>query len=125
MSAEAMGNLNKLMTQCVGETADMAASCAQYLQIFNEGIHYSFVASVAAMLISLVIFFATKRQFPNPGKKEAATAVTYTAEEKATMAKETNRRLYALFCSAWCCYLLLVLVPSERYFAVAFCKRLR
>ena len=37
MSAEAMGNLNQLMSQCVGETADMAASCAQYLQIFNEG----------------------------------------------------------------------------------------
>ena len=47
MSAEAMGNLNQLMSQCVGETSDMAASCAQYLQVFNEGIHYSFVASVA------------------------------------------------------------------------------
>ena len=40
MSAEAMGNLNQLMSQCVGETSDMAASCAQYLQVFNEGIHY-------------------------------------------------------------------------------------
>ena len=97
MSAEAMGNLNQLMSQCVGETADMAASCAQYLQIFNEGIHYSFVASVAAMLISLVIFFATKSKFPNPGKKEAAAAITYTAEEKAAMAKEIKQRLYALF----------------------------
>lgn len=28
MSAEAMGNLNQLMSQCVGETTDMAASCA-------------------------------------------------------------------------------------------------
>ena len=52
----------------MGETSDMAASCAQYLQVFNEGIHYSFVASVAAMLISLIIFFVTKSQFPNPGK---------------------------------------------------------
>lgn len=97
MSAEAMGNLNQLMSQCVGETSDMAASCAQYLQVFNEGIHYSFVASVAAMLISLIIFFVTKSQFPNPGKKEAAAAVTYTAEEKAAMAKEIKQRLYALF----------------------------
>ena len=97
MSAEAMGNLNQLMSQCVGETTDMAASCAQYLQIFNEGIHYSFVASVAAMLISLIIFFVTKSQFPNPGKKEAAAAVTYSAEEKAAMAKEIKQRLYALF----------------------------
>ena len=97
MSAEAMGNLNQLMSQCVGETSDLAASCSQYLQIFNEGIHYSFLASVAAMLISLVIFFATKRQFPNPGKKESAASVTYTAEEKAAMAKEIKQRLYALF----------------------------
>ena len=97
MSAEAMGNLNQLMSQCVGATTDMAASCAQYLQIFNEGIHYSFLASVAAMLISLIIFFVTKRQFPNPGKKEAAAAVTYSAEEKAAMAKEIKQRLYALF----------------------------
>ena len=30
---------------------DMAAFCGEYLQIFNEGIHYSFIASVAAMLL--------------------------------------------------------------------------
>ena len=97
MSAEAKGNLNQQMSQSVGENSDMAASCAQHLQVFNEGIHYSFVASVAAMLISLIIFFVTKSQFPNPGKKEAAAAVTYTAEEKAAMAKEIKQRLYALF----------------------------
>ena len=49
------------------------------------------------MLISLIIFFVTKSQFPNPGKKEAAAAVTYSAEEKAAMAKEIKQRLYALF----------------------------
>lgn len=98
MSAEAMGNLNQLMSQCIaGDISDMTASCAQYLQIFNEGIHYSFLASVAAMLISLLIFFAKKRKFPNPGKKEAAASVTYTAAEKAAMAKEIKQRLYALF----------------------------
>lgn len=97
MSAEAMNNLNVLMSQCAGNFTDMKEACAQYLQIFNEGIHYSFLASVAAMVISLIIFFSTKRQFPNPGKKEAAANVTYTAEEKAAMAKEIKQRLYALF----------------------------
>lgn len=97
MSAEAMGNLNQLMASCVGETADMAASCSQYLQVFNEGIHYSFLASVAAMIISLIIFYATKRLYPNPGRKEAAASVSYSAEEKAAMAKEIKQRLYALF----------------------------
>ncbi len=97
MSAEAMGNLNQLMAECVGETPNMVAACESYLKVFNEGIHYSFLASVAAMLISLVIFFATKRKYPNPGKKEAAATVTYSAEEKVAMAKEIKQRLYALF----------------------------
>lgn len=97
MSAEALGNLNQLMAQCVGDTANMADSCAQYLQIFNEGIHYSFLASVAAMFISLIIFLVTKKQFPNPGKKETVAAVQYSEEEKQAMAKEIKQRLYALF----------------------------
>nr|WP_325288951.1 peptide MFS transporter [uncultured Bacteroides sp.] len=97
MSAEALGNLNQLMGQCVGETADMAGACAQYLQVFNEGIHYSFLASVAAMFISLAIFVVTKKKFPNPGKKEAAAAVQYSEEEKLSMAREIKQRLYALF----------------------------
>ncbi len=34
-------------------TQDIAGFCTQYLDVFNTGIHYSFIASVAAMLISL------------------------------------------------------------------------
>lgn len=69
----------------------------QYLDVFNTGIHYSFIASVAAMLISLVIFLITKKIFPTPGKKESKAVVNYTAEEKAAMAKEIKQRMYALF----------------------------
>lgn len=76
---------------------DNAAFCQDYITVFNQGIHYSFIASVAAMLISLVIFVCTKRMFPQPAKKEAAQTVTYTEEEKRTMAKEIKQRLYALF----------------------------
>ena len=75
----------------------MGAFSSNYLDIFNTGIHYSFIASVAAMLISLCIFLATKKIFPTPGKKEAKAAVEYTAEEKAAMAKEIKQRMYALF----------------------------
>ena len=71
--------------------------CTDYLNYFNTGIHYSFIASVAAMMISLAIFLATKKIFPNPGKKEAAAAVSYTEEEKLAMAKEIKQRMYALF----------------------------
>ena len=89
-------NLKTLMATCGANIADMSAACANYLQVFNEGIHYSFMASVAAMFISLVVFICTKKMFPTPGKKEAVASVQYTAEEKAAMAKEIKQRIYAL-----------------------------
>ena len=61
MGAQAMQNLNEMMAAVGGNVSDMAASCANYLQIFNEGIHYSFIASVAAMLISLTIFITNQK----------------------------------------------------------------
>ncbi len=75
----------------------ITAFCTSYLDYFNTGVHYSFIASVAAMLISLLIFILTKQRFPNPGKKEAVVSVEYTAEEKQAMAKEIKQRMYALF----------------------------
>ena len=97
MAPEALANLQQLMIEAGGNIADMAASCQQYLQIFNEGIHYSFIASVVAMLISLVIFFLSQQMFPTPAKKAKVASVEYTAEEKAAAAKEIKQRLYALF----------------------------
>ena len=75
---------------------DNAAFSHDYITVFNQGIHYSFIASVIAMLISLVIFLAYKRIFPQPAKKVAAAVVEYTEEEKRTMATEIKQRLYAL-----------------------------
>lgn len=97
MAAEKLQNLNELMVQVGGNTADLATACSDYLKVFNEGIHYSFIASVVAMLISLAIFIITKKQFPTPGKKEAAAKVEYTEAEKVQMATEIKQRLYALF----------------------------
>ena len=68
-----------------------------YLEVFNQGVHFSFIASVLAMLISLAIFLANKKIFPNPGKKSTAEGLSYTAEEKKAMAKEIKQRMYALF----------------------------
>ncbi len=97
MSAQALDNLTSMMTAAGGNINDMAGACQRYLQIFNEGIHYSFIASVAAMLISLIIFFLSQKKFPTPAKKEAVKGVEYTQEEKAAMAKEIKQRMYALF----------------------------
>ncbi len=73
------------------------AVCQNYLNVFNTGVHYSFIASVAAMVISLVIFIAYKKIFPTPAKKQTAQVVEYTAEERLAMATEIKQRLLALF----------------------------
>ena len=71
--------------------------CTNYLDVFNAGIHYSFIASVVAMLISLVIFISSRNIFPTPGKKETVKAEEYTEEEKREMATEIKQRMFALF----------------------------
>jgi len=91
-------NLQELVVKVGGEaTANLTEFCTTYLDVFNTGIHYSFIASVVAMVISLVIFALTKKTFPNPGKKTKAASVEYTPEEKAAAAKEIKQRMYALF----------------------------
>ena len=71
--------------------------CSDYILTFNQGVHFSFFVSVAAMLISLIIFFTQKNKFPQPAKKVAAETAGYSAEEKAAMAKEIKQRMAALF----------------------------
>jgi POT family proton-dependent oligopeptide transporter len=98
MAAAQMANLGDLITKVGGPNiVDLTAFCTQYLDVFNTGVHYSFIASVVAMAISLTIFICTKKMFPNPAKKEKTEAVTYTAEEKTQMAKEIKQRMAALF----------------------------
>lgn len=100
MTPEQMGNLTELMNKVNQgglNLSDMSASCANYLEVFNTGVHFSFIASVAAMLISLVIFMVTKKGMPNPVKKVATTAVEYTAEERAAMAKDIKQRMTGLY----------------------------
>ena len=98
MTAEGMDNLTTLAAK-VGYVDSMSMSefCGKYLDVFNTGIHYSFIASVAAMLISLTIFVCTKKGLPNPSARAKAESVSISAEEKADMAKEIRQRMYALF----------------------------
>lgn len=87
---------NSLMAGAAAPT-DYVAFSSQYIDVFNTGVHYSFFASVAAMLISLTVFFLTKKKFPQPLKKAKAAVVEYTQEEKVAMAKEIKQRMAALF----------------------------
>ena len=67
MNMENINNLYALASQVGVHLTDASGVeniqrfCSDYLRVFNEGIHYSFIASVAAMLISLVIFIFTKK----------------------------------------------------------------
>lgn len=103
MTQEVMNNFYTLVTAAGGPSthnaAELQAFCTQYLDVFNTGVHYSFIASVGAMLISLSIFMFAKKRLPNPAgnKAEKSAQVQYTAAEKAAMAKEIKQRLYALF----------------------------
>ncbi len=91
-----MLNITNLVKEVGGMVVNLEF-CQNYLQIFNEGIHYSFIASVVMMLVSVGIFLASRKQFPTPVKKADAEVAQYTAEEKAAMAKEIKQRMYALF----------------------------
>lgn len=98
MSSENLNNLYALITETGGNAAgDVQAFCAQYLEVFNTGIHYSFIASVCAMMLSLLIFVCIKNSLPNPVKKEKAEAVKISQEERTAMATEIKQRMLALF----------------------------
>lgn len=97
MASESLANLNELVTEVSsGAVTDLTAFCGTYLEVFNTGIHYSFVASVLAMLISLAIFLSTKKILPNPEAKAKQASQNYTPEERTAMAKEIRQRIYAL-----------------------------
>ena len=107
------GQLTEKFTETMNQAAihasqitDYAAFSHDYITVFNQGIHYSFIASVAAMLLSLFIFLGTKKMFPQPAKKASSAAQEYTAEEKKQMATGNSS-------------VLLVLVPPEWYLYVA------
>lgn len=98
MAPEALAKMNDLIALVTTSApADLAAFCQNYLEVFNTGVHYSFIASVVAMLVSLAIFICTKKNLPTPAKKTVQESVDYTPEEKAAMAKEIKQRIYALF----------------------------
>ena len=98
MDTQNVNNLYALITQVGGNAAgNVSQFCSEYLNVFNTGIHYSFIASVCAMLISLSIFLATKKGLPSPAKKSKEETVSYSPEEKKKMAAEIKQRMYALF----------------------------
>ena len=79
------------------QESGLADFCTNYLETYNTGVHISFIASVAAMLISLFIFLSVKNRLPNPVRKQKSDVQEYTAEERQSMAKEIKQRMLALY----------------------------
>ena len=94
MEGNDMANLMSISNVQESGLADFSAN---YLQVYNTGVHISFIASVCAMLLSLCIFLAVKNRLPNPVKKEKSAVQDYTAEERQSMAKDIKQRMMALY----------------------------
>ena len=98
LKGDDMANLQTLAQEAVIDgqpISDMGAFCTNYLEVFNTGVHYSFIASALAMILSFFIFVAIRKSLPNPVKKVKAAAAT-DAEVKDD-AKEIRQRMFALY----------------------------
>ena len=92
------------------------------------------------MAVSLLIYVLNKKNFPDPSKKAEANKTAGTSAAVTEMsAQEVKQRIYALFAvfgvviiyfiisqinNIWCCYFLLVLIPSEWFDIDILCKRI-
>ena len=102
MSTEALARLNEYANQVSldGTTVtDLTAFSNSYLDVFNKGFHYAFGAAIFAMLISLVIYVANKKKFPDPAQKSVSkdNSQKISAEEIKMSVTEIKQRIYALF----------------------------
>jgi POT family proton-dependent oligopeptide transporter len=73
--------------------SDLTMFANTYLNVFNEGFHYAFAASIVALLISLTIYLKNRASLPDPAAKKMADG---NKEEIAMDQKEIKQRIYAL-----------------------------
>ncbi len=102
MAAERMETLTTYANEASlsGPVSNISEFVREYLSVFNEGFQYAFAAAIVAMLISMFIFIAKRKQLPDPGKKAVkadGTAAHHTKEEITMSAHEIRQRIYALF----------------------------
>ena len=97
MEGNDMTNLTALSQNYSGAAENLSGFCENYLQVYNTGVHYSFIVSVLAMLISLFIFIAVRHKLPNPIKKVKAETQNVSAAEIQADAKEIKQRMAALY----------------------------
>ena len=102
MAGEGLANLTSYANSAYLDGTPVSAAglhdfCNGYLDVFNRGFHYAFIAAIVMMLVSLVIYLSNKQRFPDPSKKAAAGGAKASAEEITMSAQEIRQRIYALF----------------------------
>ncbi len=101
MVGEGFANLTTYASQAHLDgtpVTDLTVFCKSYLDVFNRGFQYAFMAAIVMMLVSLVIYVANKKRFPDPALKAAAKSAGKTSAAEITMsAQEIRQRIYALF----------------------------
>ena len=126
MAPQAMENLTTLANSVVLDkthVTDMGVFVNNYLDVFNRGFQYAFMAAIGAMIISLIIYMANKKRFPDPATKAKTDkgATTVNKEEIRMSATEMKTAYLCPVCCIRCCYFLLVIFPSEWLFFDLFC----
>lgn len=100
ISEQQLANLEKLQGEVLlnGQTFDSTRAFVEsYLEVFNTGFQYAFMAAIVMVIISLTIFVMNKSKFPDPATKVSESGKTVTAEEIKMGADEIRQRIYALF----------------------------
>ena len=99
MPQQALMNLKSLMEKVSGgQSSDSLTEFVnRYLDVFNRGFQYAFIAAVVMICVSMVIFLLNQRTFPDPSKKAVAESGKPAAEEVKMDAAEIRQRIYALF----------------------------
>ena len=99
MPQQALMNLKSLMEKVSeGQSFDSLTEFVnRYLDVFNRGFQYAFIAAVVMICVSMVIFLLNQRTFPDPSKKAVAESGKPVAEEVKMDAAEIRQRIYALF----------------------------
>ena len=99
MPQQALINLQSLMEKVSGGQSfdSLTEFVNRYLDVFNRGFQYAFIAAVVMICVSMVIFLLNQHTFPDPSKKAVAESGKPAAEEVKMDAAEIRQRIYALF----------------------------
>ena len=99
MPQQALMNLQSLIEKVSGGQSfdSLTEFVNRYLDVFNRGFQYAFIAAVVMICVSMVIFLLNQRTFPDPSKKAVAESGKPAAEEVKMDAAEIRQRIYALF----------------------------